>query len=75
MAWTQPQLEKVIRDNDVWLLNQPGVTALSVALDSARLPCLEISTDGITPETRQQVEARLKGVPVVFAHTGPINAL
>lgn len=74
MAWTQQQLEKVILENDLWLLNQPGVTALSVVLDSAGLPCLEISTDGITPETRRRVKERLKSVPLQFAHTGPINA-
>ena len=74
MAWTQQQLEKVILENDLWLLNQPGVNALSVVLDSAGLPCLEISTDGITPETRRRVKERLKSVPLQFAHTGPINA-
>lgn len=74
MAWTQQRLEEVLRNNDLWLLNQPGVTAVAVALNSAGLPCLEISTDGITPESRRRVEERLRGVPMVFTHTGPINA-
>lgn len=74
MAWTQQRLETVIRENDLWLLNQPGVTAVSIVLNSDGQPCLEISTDGITPESRRRVEERLPGVPVVFTHTGPISA-
>jgi hypothetical protein len=74
MAWTQQRLAKVILENDLWLLNQPGVTAVSIALDSAGTPCLEISTDSITPDSQRRVEERLQGVPLVFTHTGPINA-
>lgn len=74
MAWTQKQLEDLIKRHDAWLLSQPGVVAAGVALGSEMTPCLEISTDGITRETRLLIESRLKDAPLVFTRTGPINA-
>jgi hypothetical protein len=74
MAWNQQQLEEEIRRSDVWLLQQPGVTGVGIALDHSGRLCLQITTDQITAETRVKVEKKLSGLPVAFVESGPINA-
>jgi hypothetical protein len=73
MAWTQQQLEEEIHRSDVWLLQQPGVTGVGIALDRAGRLCLQITTDQITAETRLKVEKKLNGLPLAFVESGPIN--
>ena len=74
MAWTQKKLADVIERNETWLLSQAGVVGVGVGMGGDGDACVEVLTDGLTPELRRLVEQRLAGVPLLFTNTGGIRA-
>jgi hypothetical protein len=74
MDWTEQRLSQLLQRHETWLLSQPGVVGVGVALGRHDPLCLEVLTDGLSPATRHDIAERLRGAPVQFSETGPITA-
>ena len=74
MACSEQTLRQLCASHEAWVLGQPGVCGLGIALGDDAKPVLEVLTHGIQPETCDRIRARL-GVPVRFTESGEIKPL
>jgi len=74
MQYTEENLMDVRDQNESWLNAQPGLSGTGIGLDAGGRVCLKIFTSHMPPATRNQIAARLGGVPVDFEETGEFTA-
>lgn len=73
--WTQEMLYAVQSRHEEWLMEQPGVKGVGVASEGKGPLVLEVLTDHMEDAVRRTIQQRLRGIPLQFTETGPIEAL